>query len=723
MTYSAAMTGSERKLLRIMNSNNSLSGFLLCSPYSTNPIISYGGALEGDNADVFNEKLYVAGNDDGIEDGAMKSIISGAKSTIKIIGNKGCGKTTLVHELEKRIESRGIRTLLLDFGDSNSTLKYRKATDIVVKTIYQLLKDDLSGNNAACIVWLLDLYEKIENDIDTDWDANNRIDDFFTCLHEVINCNSADKRTKLKREIRPIMFEMELFQLILLFILCDTFRNIADHTKTVVFIDNLDNMYDIRDIKLVLMNYDNFLSGIGKIMNVVGRSLNIKVQYNYCFLFALRDSTNAYLSHHELAIKQIAYAEYDATKHYDKVRIANTRLQTYIDIFSKETTSDTDVQVHNAKLLDSILQDPYVAQTIFDVFNNDYRICLLEILKIVESGKLNEEYYDCIRKNRFWNGSRGVIYRLIFNTFKSNGYFDKLKIVDFKNRGVKVSSPSRLILTYIANLTDERHTSDGRSVSFADLIDDIGSKIEDSEVARCIWEMYNLITAEDWCNLILFAETENASEEDLASELASYRENQRSKKPISKNTVATRLKITTAGLAFLTYVATHFEYFSCRLFGERMPPLFYKSSLGLKDEEYVYKAIINAVLKEVQICAQKLLDHSESENGLCNSDNSDFVFRRAERSAQYHGERLIFSHIRYLDEYRRFVLLTEEADVSHNVAEYTIDIISKYISIITENKTRCSRRGKTVIIPELEALLSKAKNDPYNPAIVIGRDS
>jgi len=343
------------------------------------------------------------------------------------------------------------------------------------------------------------------------------------------------------------------------------------------------------------------------------------------------------------------------------------------------------------------------------------------MIKIVSSNAFSIDEYTSIYKSGFPHGSRGVIYRLLFNIFNKSGYFKRIKILDFNNRGIKSSSPSRLILTYIANSTDSRLTHDSRVVSFEDLLDDIDGKIPAQDVIRCLWEMYNLVTAEDWCNLISFAESDDASETGLHKELRYY-DALKNNQSEESNLNFTTFRITSSGLVFLTYVCIHFEYFACRIFDAKYPPLFLPNALEKTNDQYNFKVTINAVLSEVKTCAQKLRNTYESNGNLCDHPDSLFLFRRPGKSSQYHVERLIFSHVQYLDEFRRFVLKTKHGSIREEVSDYILETIQEYLSIFEEEQIKCSQYGRQIVLKQLSRLLDEAKLDPYNPNRVVGRD-
>ena len=150
----------ERDLFYMLTESYDLKRFLLCSPYSSDPILNYGGILSKKHEEAFVKHLYVEGRKN-IEENIIHDICSGGKSTIKIVGNKGCGKTTLIHNLSRTLNKNGQRSLVLDFGDQHATLKYDFATDSVVQTIYERFVDDRDKNNCDALRWMVTLYSNI----------------------------------------------------------------------------------------------------------------------------------------------------------------------------------------------------------------------------------------------------------------------------------------------------------------------------------------------------------------------------------------------------------------------------------------------------------------------------------------------------------------------------------------------------------------------------------
>ena len=88
----------ERDLFYMLTESYDLKRFLLCSPYSSDPILNYGGILSKKHEEAFVKHLYVEGRKN-IEENIIHDICSGGKSTIKIVGNKSSRKTTLIHNL------------------------------------------------------------------------------------------------------------------------------------------------------------------------------------------------------------------------------------------------------------------------------------------------------------------------------------------------------------------------------------------------------------------------------------------------------------------------------------------------------------------------------------------------------------------------------------------------------------------------------------------------
>jgi len=222
MTTYSTFTSTETEFIEMLNNNYDLMRFMLCSPHSTDPVLNYGGRLSKvPKKDAFLKELYVSGSTQ-VEDEILSDILSGGKSTIKLIGNKGCGKTTLVHNLRKTLdENDQLRTIMFDFGESRSTLRFGQAKEKVATKVYEKLKKDCMACYCTSLKWLSDLYQKISDLIDIHWDANNQLDELFQAIYEVLNSNCANKAKLLKTMVRPKLYSLEFFQIIFVFILLD----------------------------------------------------------------------------------------------------------------------------------------------------------------------------------------------------------------------------------------------------------------------------------------------------------------------------------------------------------------------------------------------------------------------------------------------------------------------------------------------------------------------
>lgn len=167
----------------------------------------------------------------------------------------------------------------------------------------------------------------------------------------------------------------------------------------------------------------------------------------------------------------------------------------------------------------------------------------------------------------------------------------------------------------------------------------------------------------------------------------------------------TMLHYSCAGKIYIEYVATHFEFFTARIFKDQREALFCDSNLQIDSSTNNYRCcdVINKVYSEVERCCNSLREFNLK---LCNDNNylnpyttpniyrdSHYIcmFKRVEydgrerRFKQFHEERIILTHINYIDCYRLYVL--NQCDIiSHKqkveLNKKLTECIKKYVALL-----------------------------------------
>lgn len=722
--------------IKMIQNDDTIERFLVCTPFSTNSIYTYSGEL---TEDLFFKQLYVDSKPQkdkiSLEKKIVRNVEYNTKNTIFILGNKGCGKTTFVYKVKRELCNKSkLSYMMLDFGGSNSTLECDSAKETIGRKIYKLLKKRILNKEVGFIKEFCSFYNRNEESIDTYWDKNKKIDQFFQLMSEIIKSND-DILVRFKKEIRQLLFEFEIYQLFLVLTLYNLYSQMKEYGEIrhmAIIMDNLDNMLSISEIRQFVIHYNNFVNAIGKLVTDIKESEGENYIYRYTHILVMREITKSHISTpHFLETCKLSAIEHDVTDIYPKKEIANRRIRYLLQLYGKiekdpQELSELPIEIiaelkKQARGIQKIISDTYIHKTIFPLYNNDYRVAMLSLVKLCCTNEdLIAEYnqlMDCgIEGAKF--GARGIIYRLILNNFKKKEYFKLIRIVDFKNREKSVSL-SRLLLTYLNNMTSVDSTNNSPSVSLKELFKAF-SGYPKHEIIECMWEMYNLILSEDWNHLITFSSSDKVSKEGLYEEKNRFNEGIPEEEDYKSYSM---FRITCAGKIYLTNICTHYEFFACRIFSDQVNPiinpLFCRRNTEKEDDNFIYKKIVDAVYKEVELCCEYLSLGVEGQNGICSSLDSNYNYKGDNGLGQYHSERIIFSHISYLDTYRCYLLSSTE-QLFKSEAELKavsldlLESIDKYIKLFSEKKARCSVHGKRVW-ELMEEKTKAAKRDPLNP--------
>lgn len=726
----------DKMFIEMLKEDDSIERFMLCTPFTTDDILKYGGDL---TEDLFYEKLYVqpkSADYKSIETKIIRGIKSHNKNTIYILGNKGCGKSTFINKIRRTLNNASnICYEFIDFGESNSTLKYEKTKETLVRKIYKILKNlfKTEKDNKTIKSFIQFYFNNIE-DIDSEWDAEKNIDLFFKTLKKIIE-NPNSKLEQLEIEIRPILLETELFQLFFILTLLLMHIQLSNYnylSPTAIILDNLDNMLEITEIKTFIEHYRNYLQAIGTFIKRCNWGDDQQHRYQFVYILVMREITKASISTpHSLEVSRVSSKEYDVTELFPKKDISHRRTKYLLELIElvekgKIPVDEWFLEIlpelkRQAEAIQIIVGDTYIQKTIYPLFNNDYRIATMTLIKMcIENTALLQEYIELFKCGipSAKYGGRGIVYRLILDRFKERKYLKKIGLVDFKDRSDKKVSLNRLILTYLNNTTDIKATGDSKAISLKEIFKSF-KIFKTKEVVECLWEMYNLITTEEWNPLIMFASSSDVSKDGLFLERKHYKESLQEDETIDAEARYSFFRITCAGRVYLTNICTHFEFFSCRIFGKKRAPLFSKKVLTIKNDEPLFKVIIDAVYEEVKLCC-KSLEGFESEDGICSKIDSDFNYKNENGIYQYHGERIIFSHISYIDIYRCYLLAKKPIEIStmgiklKDISIYLIKMCEKYLELFNICKIGSSIKNKegTFIKDVIKNKVQNAYNNP-----------
>ena len=311
---------------------------------------------------------------------------------------------------------------------------------------------------------------------------------------------------------------------------------------------------------------------------------------------------------------------------------------------------------------------------------------------------------DCIKFiQTYKNAARSSIIRLLFSKIENKQYFKNI-YVEEENADCMGKSYARRILTYInGQKPDEERIEQKNYVSFGQLLTEC-FKINDSidpdriifNIARVLREMSNSNKDNtNWCQLIIVKFNDQEYDQyKLVEKLQSI------KNGGEDDTGKYGVKITSAGRFFLTKMADY-EYFACR-YCRLSAPLFFEDITSNDKRQRVLNymnevkrhafSCIN-IVKETDTSICRAPNNLINYNTLYSADDSlikkGYLYINKKGNEITHVQRIIDSHISYLDQYRNHILrakigIEEKKEFSIKILKIIKEYIDKLKDIVSE---------------------------------------
>lgn len=641
----------------------------------------------------------------------LKNVNDSALRLNLLIGYSGCGKTTFVHYLlREKKETRYIFDM--EIGIDN-----RMEDPILTKMCNELentIMDDIiiEGNVFQLLynVFFAEDYkvtQQVNKFIDLNRTIYKMMTDFFKekqfeNILKSIHCGNEKSKIELSILVHAYLERMEPLQVFGFYILWDVTEEIAYYKKhkkinknfgCVFCFDNLDNVDSIDKSKEFIRYISEAWIGITTFFKLINLDkYNISGEMllkNYAIVMTMRETTYAKLTEHFSENAKRIIDESLISEIYSKKNIIHKRMD-FLELHKNEVS---DNLYSDVEMVNRLMSNSYIEKNVFSLFNNSYNTAVSTITLIAEENKELLEEYKCIsdmKNRRYYKGANGIVLRLLFDYFKEKKYFDEkyLNLLNFRGEEKYLFSPARLILTYLNNCRNE--------VCLYDIFEYFKGILDAEDVADIIDKIY-LLRFTDWRHLLTFNKYPPKDDNGLKSQLDLYQ----SGKPIEKcRPEYAKLEITCAGRMYLNTMSTNYEFFASRLFGNTNKPLFCKDNLKKENGKYGFANQIEAVLKAVEGCCTRM---NQADKEICEKKGwnvqdlykSKLTFENYQRDLdvaskmesvrQFHTERIIFSHIGYINIYRQFLLqkvfINSNRDKRINLNEILVKFINRYLTL------------------------------------------
>lgn len=322
-------------------------------------------------------------------------------------------------------------------------------------------------------------------------------------------------------------------------------------------------------------------------------------------------------------------------------------------------------------------------RTCSDIFDTLFRYHEEDLKECFNLLKKNEDGYDEIGSSYY--GASAAFLNLVCRIFKREEIWGPyhldlvpLSLKTAQDSASKLTSLSRLMLTYMANTRDDEGKAE--PVSMRNIFDEFYPLFSIDEICTCLANMLTRDRTGTWRRPIFYhrhAINAGGIRDSLKRQWDHYQ---------NKDSYDyTEFLVCDCGYAHVNRVVFEFEFFSVRLNGIDQKPLYLMNGPQYANN---ITSLINKVQRAVGECCQNMIFFKSLYMKEKNIDNNNaYVQRRIHpktkrQNPQLHTERVIFSHIAYLDHCRRYFICSEENfDKAKTLCEPFLNGINGYLAL------------------------------------------
>lgn len=371
--------------------------------------------------------------------------------------------------------------------------------------------------------------------------------------------------------------------------------------------------------------------------------------------------------------------------------------------------------INKIDVVEKLMKIPYVNTQFSALLNGNYSLCVDRIFDIwcempelvnecenlQNCKKYNSDFVKCAQE-----GTRGFLLRMLLEIFKDRNVYESVTDLDAPNNfnvsgklglsqlnyfSAKKSysvSISRLILTFIQSSNYQKVRINHIFRFFSDY--------DGEEICRYLYALCENIR-DTWRRLIVFSDHVPSCLDDLYNQYKLY-----TLDPKMPSNNFSEVELCLSAKTYLQYVIPNFEFFSSRISIKKKidvnPPLFSMKSIAKSsDGKRICIKTIENVLKSVENCSNEIFKYDSEMIKKCVNDKNYEIEEISKlffpANSKYHDvkqshlSRIIFSHISYIERFRRYFLnlISDGSDVLNEEAiqlnEQLVSYIIRYLSL------------------------------------------
>lgn len=515
---------------------------------------------------------------------------------------------------------------------------------------------------------------------------------------------------------------------------------IEENRKIYVCYDNMDSIENFDELKTFdntltairrnIDNYINLIAGSKFYAKRIKRPTFVIIS-TYRKITAAKVEINNQAERCEDPASENKYIYYiDASHNYRYQDIVISRGKYFRSLFEK-SGEDLSSILEKLKTAESLTNINFIQNRYAGFWNNNYRTCVsimadalenhssetTECINLFES---NEDGYD---NDGLANiGASSIFMGIICKISGEKGIWNSdrlnlVKLTDIKKtyKISELTSLSRLILTYMGNQKDGSHA---RPVSMKELFDEFSDLYgypngkNGGEIIDAVTKMLTRDETDTWRRPIYYHKNAPDDKNGFHQQWLYYCGKTEEK------TLYTELLLCDCGYLYVRRLMSDFEFFSSRRFGKNHVNLYLVPNIKLASK------VIDNVIKAVEGCCIKLNAFQDKYMEIKGIDFSYYLTlpihpKTRSNVSQLHAERIIFSHIYYLDYCRKHHLKkTKNSVQKKEVNSLFKESIERYLDLYLKYIAPRDKR-RLEVASDLKNQLDKLEKAPMNQWVKI----
>lgn len=669
-----------------------------------------------------------------IEDWILKDIGQTENSlAIFIEGYAGCGKSTFVqYLLSRQLQSYNYdyEYYNYDIGANSDGNNVRIISTIREGFIRQLIKCIIENK-----MHVIEEFKKLISQKEIQYlDPNYRI------YNEFINVNTFEqaihyyKTDKNENEFRKSMHtQLKGFScaqiLTLDYILrLSNYIKSDRHNDSVLYVcyDNLDSIENSEELNEFANILVSMRKNIDDYLNASFYNYSDIMIPRFVIISTYRKITAAKVEssiHMERIDDYSEYNQYiDASHFYSYYNIIEKR-EEYFSKYIKNRQLSGNVLLEELQIIKKLIKTDFIRNKYAGLWNNNYRTCSTIFDRILKNyyvqAKECEKFIDkdIDGYDEFcsvYYGASAIFLSLVCKIFHDGGMWgeDHMNLIALKNNKknksmLELTSLSRLLLTYISNNRD--FSGKISAVSTLKIFDEFCALFDPDAICKSLANMLARDKTDTWRRPIYYHRNAINDNENIEKALLKQWENSNTNKD-EQYIAYTELLLCECGYAFIERLSSSFEYFSNRISNDN-------KSLYLLSDFGKIEQIVKDVYEAVCLCCQDMITFSDKymkRKKILNYDEYIQLSihpRTRSGKPQLHTERVIFSHISYLNHCRLyFINSVTSSNTKKDVNEMFVSYISKYLTLYVKKiKPICTNRMS--VVEELLKIIKEIENE------------